>query len=192
MTLLTNSAKINNSAFNMYRLLILLVTSVLIGCSSTPDYNVVHTSAEKPYWEENVNTSNEQAVGISYKRDSSGNKITHRVKKDVVVFGTEHESLSVLKRRARGKAVTEATEEINGVIIKATTQVDSMRYSFDDSSKTQQFSHQELNETAIQETAGIATVHNMKCKTEPTNADLIKLACVMDVHVPEIDKVSLN
>ncbi|WP_016957365.1 hypothetical protein [Catenovulum agarivorans] len=173
----------------MTKLAVVIITSLfLFACANTQkqDYQLVYPQAADAKW---LKAEQKQASGIrlEYEKDHNGKRVIHKLTKQVTVYGTEFDSMATLKQRAKEKAAQEATEEINGVVIRSTSKIDSTRIT----SSNGQFSHQEFEENALIETAGIAQVRNVSCKTEDNNAQVIKLLCKMDVLVPKIKSASI-
>ena len=159
---------------------------LLSGCVHTQShqYSLVYPQAADAKWAKKTNKPLD-GLQLEYEQDKNGKRIIQKLTKQVVVYGTEFDSMSTLKQRAKNKAAQEATEEVNGVVIRATSQLDSTQIS----SNNGQFSHQEFEENALIETAGIAQVRNQSCQTQDNNAQVIKLVCNMDVLVPKIKTI---
>lgn len=174
---------------NLNKIVFSLISVVLISsCAKKDDYNLVIPNSSSETFTQKK-TANKQSFVVAFKKDSSGKTISEHIHKTVIVEGTERDSLKTLKQRAKEKIVLEATEEINGVLIQSTSILDTTSVRVEQGGSNQNYSRQDLTQEAVSQTAGIARIIELNCKTLPTENNRLLLECEGYVTVPLIETI---
>ena len=106
-------------------------------------------------------------------------------------MGNDSESLKSLRERAKKEIVQLATEEVNGVVISSSSEIDTVAISVDSNSNTL-YSRQDFTEKAVSQTAGIARIKDLQCQTLATQGSSLLVKCNADVTVQLIESIDIK
>ncbi|MDC3211683.1 hypothetical protein NQU47_03815 [Pseudoalteromonas distincta] len=176
------------------RALILFVTMTLVGCSNSEDkkYDLIIPQSYSPTLEVKSAKKTNGSFKILYLKGNDGNPITKTINRMTTVIGSDNETPKNLKERAKKEIVQIATEEVNGVVIKSTSKINTTVIDVDSGSTNTRYSRQDFTEDAVSQTAGIARIQHVQCETLPTKGSNLTMQCSADVTVPLIKEIDIS
>lgn len=171
----------------------LLMIASLTGCASSEQspYDLVIPKADSEVIEYQLNERSRGSFTIHYKKDRNDNPITKTINRSTTVIGNDSESLKSLRERAKKEIVQLATEEVNGVVISSSSEIDTVAISVDSNSNTL-YSRQDFTEKAVSQTAGIARIKDLQCQTLATQGSSLLVKCNADVTVQLIESIDIK
>lgn len=167
----------------MKGLIYLIIPVVLSACGSTSDeYSLVIPPPEPTYKDNEVA---ERKYNIIYQTDAQGKPEYQETWTDVTVIGGENDSLASLTEFAKQKSKLQAVEEINGVLIKDKTKINSISVR----NKENTYNLQDMQSESVSEALGIGKVKKHTCNSSLTQYNTVKLTCRILVEVPKIKQI---
>jgi hypothetical protein len=167
---------------------------LLMSCGSTEGtkYNLVIPKSTSNTFKTSMDTLTDGSFKILYVKDQNGNNITKTLNRSTTIQGNETETLKQLHERAKKDIVQFTTEEVNGVVIRSSSKIDTTVVEVSSGDQTTRYSRQDFTEDAVAQTAGIAQVKNLQCETLPVKGKRLEVKCSADVTVPLIKEIYMN
>ncbi|GAA0859394.1 hypothetical protein [Aliiglaciecola litoralis] len=176
------------------RVAFLCITLVLVGCSSTQKntYDLVFVKPQTDKIILPLAAKTDGGFKIYYQKDANGHNITKTLNRSTIITGNDTQTLKDLEDRAKKEIVQIATEEVNGVVIRSTSKIDTTVVEVSSGGNNTRYSRQEFTEDAVAQTAGIAQIRNLQCETLPSKGLSLIVKCSADVTVPLIKEIFIE